>query len=114
MGRAASTKLPAVREARDADLPRGPDDPELQPLLVVVVYAVLRVDDPDVHVEGSRQELKLADREADHSFRLHRHGDAVDERVRPEHADAVVAIEVHPKDRVAHALGISITDLDRG
>src|SRR5438132_8396271 len=103
-----------MRQARNADLTRRADHPELQALLVVVVDPVLRVDDPDVHVERSRQELELSDRKAHHPFGLHRDRDPVDEGVRAEHADAILAVQVHAEHGVAHALRIAITDLDRG
>src|SRR2546430_262563 len=103
-----------MRQARHADLARCADDAELEALLVVVVHPVLGVDDPDVDIEGSGEQFELADREAHHPFGLHRKGDAIDEGVRPKHADAVLAVEVHPEHRVAHAPRIAVTDLDRG
>src|SRR6266513_158333 len=109
-----SSELPTVRQPRHADLARRADDAELQTLLVVVVDAVLGIDDPDVDVERAGQQLELADRESHDSLGLHRNGDAVDERVRAEHADPVLAVEIHAEHRVAHALRIAVTDLDRG
>src|SRR5436309_5385332 len=49
-------ELPAVRQARDPDLAGPADDAEVEALFVVVVIAVLRVDDPDVHVVRAGQE----------------------------------------------------------
>src|SRR5438132_1173170 len=46
------------------------------------------------------------------SVGLDRHCDSVDERVRTEHADAIVAIDIHAEDGVAHSFGIPIADLD--
>src|SRR5438132_12359933 len=103
-----------MRQARHADLARCADDAELETLLVVVVHPVLGVNDPDVDIEGSGQQLELADREAHHPLGLHWHSDAIDEGVRTEHADTVLAVEVHPEHRVAHALRIAVPDLDRG
>src|SRR6266513_2433240 len=109
-----SSELPTMRQPRHADLARRADDAELQALLVIVVHPVLGIDDPDVDVERAGQQLELADRESHDSLGLHRNGDAVDERVRAEHADPVLAVEIHAEHRVAHALWIAVTDLDRG
>src|SRR2546423_415494 len=114
MKRAPSPKFPAMREACHTHFPRGPDHPELHALLVVVISAVLRVGDADVHVKAAREQLDALDRESHDALRSHRHAHPVDERVRPEDADAVVAIEVDAEDRVAYAFGVAITDLDRG
>src|SRR5207247_3861862 len=97
-----------------ADLPRRADHAELHTLLVIVVGAVLRVRDSDVHVEPAGEELDRLNREADDALGLDRHRDPVDAGVRPEDADAVVAIEVHAEDRIAHTLGVAVPDLDRG
>src|SRR5216117_2343704 len=114
VGSASSTELPPMRETGHADLPRRADHTELHTLLVIVVGAVLRVGDADVHVEPAGEELNRLNREADDALGLDRHRDPVDEGVRPEDADAVVAIEVHAEDRIAHTLGVAVPDLDRG
>src|SRR6266550_4015996 len=111
---AGVAELPAMRQSRDADLARMADDPELQALLQVVVVAVLRIDDPNVHVEGARQERQLVDLEARDAFLQHRHRNAVHEGVGPVHAGAVVAIDVDPEDGVGHAAPVSEGDLDHG
>src|SRR3954467_7067029 len=108
MGRASSTKLPAMRDTCHAHLARRPDHAELHALLVIVVCTVLRVGDADVHVEAAGKELDPLDGETHDALRLDRHGHTVDERVRSKNADAVVAIEVHAEDGVAHALRIAI------
>src|SRR2546423_9494070 len=102
-----------MRETCHADLARCPDHADLHALLVIVVSAVLWVRDTDVHIEAPRKELDLIDREAHYALWSHRDAHAVDQRVRPEDADTVIAIDVHAEDRIAHALGIPVADLDR-
>src|SRR5207244_10591957 len=106
-------ELPAMRQARDAHLTRASDHAELQALLVLVVVAVLWVDDADVHVEGAGEQSKLVDREPRDAFGRHGHGDPIHERVRAVHAGAVLAVDVHAEDRVGHALRVAEPDLDR-
>src|SRR3989442_14809078 len=106
--------LPAVREARDADLGRAADDAEVEPLLVVVVVAVLRVDDPDVDVVSAGQEVERAHAEARHALTAQRDRRAVDERVRPVDAGAVVAVHVEAEDRVADVGVVAVVELERG
>src|SRR5437867_8384635 len=99
-------------EARDADFARPADHAELQALLVIVVVAVLRVDDPDVHVERPGQKGQLVDREARDADGAHRHAHAVHQRVRPVHARPVIAVDVDSEDRVRDPARIAEADLD--
>src|SRR5437867_2656245 len=62
--RGALLELPAVREARDADLPRRPDDAEVERLLVIVVVPVGAVGRRDVDVVRAGQERERVHREA--------------------------------------------------
>src|SRR5438445_11539725 len=107
-------ELPAVRQRRDADLARAADDAEVEPLLEVVVVAVLRVDDPDVHVVRPGQEVERAHAEARHALAALRDSRAVDERVRPVDAGAVVAVHVEAEDRVADVGVVAVVELERG
>src|SRR2546429_6364593 len=111
---AGSSNLPPVTDACHPDLARGPDDAELHALLVIVVGAVLRIGDADVDIEPAGEKLNPLDREAHDPLGLDRRSDAIDQRVRAEHPDPVVPVEVHAKDRVGHSLRIAIADLDRG
>src|SRR5439155_25372245 len=95
-----STELPAVGKTPNADLTRRADHAELHAFLVIVISAVLRVGDADVHGEPAGEELDRLNREAGAAIGLDRHRDPVDECVRPEDADPVVAIEVHAEHRV--------------
>src|SRR5439155_795187 len=107
-------ELPAVRQARDADLARPADDAEVEPLLKVIVVAVLRVDDPDVHVVRPGQEVERAHAEARHALAAPRDRRTVDERVRPVDAGAVVAVHVEAEDRVADVGVVAVMELERG
>src|SRR5438132_11956587 len=107
-------ELPAVRQARDPDLAGPADDAEVEALLEVVVVAVLRVDDPDVHVVRPGQEVERAHAEARHALAAPRDRRAVDERVRPVDASAVVAVHVEAEDRVAYVGVVAVVELERG
>src|SRR5438093_7964376 len=107
-------ELPAVRQARDPDFAGPADDAGVEPLLVVVVVAVLRVDDPDVHVVRARQEVERAHAEARHALAALRDRRAIDERVRPVDAGAVLAVHVEAEDRVANVGVVAVVELERG
>src|SRR3989441_9299772 len=106
--------LPGGRGARDAALARAADDAEVEPLLVVVVVAALRVDDPDVDVVSAGQEVERAHAEARHALAAPRDRRAVDQRVRPVDARAVVAVHVEAEDRVADVGVVAVVELERG
>src|SRR6266542_1151549 len=102
-----------MRETRHADLARAADHPEVQTLLHIVVIAILRIDDPDIDVIRAGEQLERVHPEPRDALGMLRHLDAVHERVRPIHADPVVAVDVETEDRVAHAGRVAVLDLER-
>src|SRR6185503_989958 len=87
-------ELPAVREAREAGLARGADDPEVQRLLPIVVVAVGSVCRGDVHVVRAGQQRERVHREAHDTLIAQRHRDVVEHGVRAVDAGAVIAVDV--------------------
>src|SRR2546428_6633041 len=103
-----------MRQPRDAALARAADHAEVEPLFEVVVVAVLRVEDPDVHVVRPGQEVERAHAEARHALAAPRDRRAVGERVRPVDAGAVVPVHVEAEDRVAYVGVVAVVELERG
>src|SRR6266542_1219770 len=101
-----------MRETRHTDLARAADHPEAQALLHVVVVTVLRIDDAYVNVVRAGQQLERVHAEARNALSTLRHLDAVHERVRSVDADAIVAVDIEAEDRVAHARGVAVVDLE--
>src|SRR5438309_9886496 len=106
-------ELPAVRQARDPDLAGAADDAEVEALLEVVVVAVLRVDDPDVHVVRAREEIERRHAEARDALAPLGHHGAVDEGVGAVDAGPVVAIDIEAEHGVAHAGVVAVMELER-
>src|SRR2546428_10069636 len=79
----------------------------------MVVEAALRSDDPDFPVVRAREQRERLHDETHDAFVLGLERNALHERVRPIHAEAVIAVDVEAEDRVLDARMIAITQLER-